>query len=174
MLSACKQERDAEGREVVSLGMDRNRARVVIFGAPVIVVLVMHIALELPLPVTLVVLAVLTALAAYVSFRLLGWMVKRAQLRVTLDTKAGRILVATPDGQSALRMADLAKAEFGSTISTFTRGTHTEETTVYRLEFVKKNGERMPATTAYTSAYSLAHQREMTTAINAALERRMA
>jgi len=67
---------------------------------------------------------------------------------------------------SEVRMADVASAEFTATSG--------RSNTVYRLEFVMKNGERVPNTTMYTNAYGLTVQAKTVASINAALGRQMA
>jgi hypothetical protein len=177
MFSTFRQERDDQGREVIEMGLDLKRARIGLMAAPVVFVLIGYFAMGrsvITLIVMTLMLAFLLAAFAVIGFPAMAMMAKRSQLRVTLDGKAGKILVATGSGESELRMADLARAEFGSTVSTSTDSdNNTRETTVYRLEFVKKSGERVPATASYSNAYSPEHQRSMAAAINAALGRQM-
>ena len=174
MFSTFRQERDDQGREVIEMGMDLKRAKIGLMAAPVVFVLIGYFAMHMPIIAMAAMLAFLLAAFAVIGFPAMAMMAKRSQLRLTLDSKAGRILVATGSGESEIRMAELAKAEFGSTVSTSTDSdNNTRETTVYRLEFVKKSGERVPATVSYSNAYSLEHQRSMVAAINAALGRQM-
>ncbi len=173
MFSICKQERDSEGREVIELGMDLKRVKAMLMAAPVVFVLVGYF-MGMPLIMMAVMLVFLVAAFAVIGFPALASIASGSNLRVTLDSKAGKLLVATASGQSEIRMAELAKAEFSSSISTSTDSdNNTRETTVYRLEFVKKNGERVPAMAAYSSVYSLDDQGKMAAAINAALKRQM-
>ena len=175
MFSTCKQEQDAEGREVIELGMDLKRAKAALMAAPVVFVLMGYFFMHMPIIAMVAMLAFLMAAFAVIGFPFVALAANRSKLRVTLDRKEGRILVETASGQAELRMADLAKAEFSSSISTSTDSdNNTRETTVYRLEFVKKNGERVPATAARSNVYSLAHQELMVAAINSALSRQMA
>ena len=174
MFSYCSQERDAQGREVIELGMNEKRVKFSIVAVPIVFVIVMYFVMDLPLIMAAFGLILFPVIFAGVGFQFLGGIAEQTALRVTLDSKAGRILVASASGQSAIRMVEVAKAEFGSSISTSTSsdGT-TRQRTVYRLEFVKKDGERVPATAAYSSIYSLADQGTMVAAVNAALGRQM-
>ena len=174
MFSICKQERDTEGREVIELGMDLKRAKAIVLALPVVFVLAGYFVMGMPLIAMAAMLVFLLAAFAVIGFPALASIANNSKLRVTLDSKAGRLLVATASGQSEIRMADLAKVEFSSSVSTSTDSENiTRETTVYRLEFVKKSGERVPATAGRSSVYSLAHQEQMVSAINAALRRQM-
>lgn len=175
MFSTFKQDRDEQGREVIEMGMDEKRAKMALMAAPFVFVLIGYFAVGMPLIMMAAMVAFLLAAFAVIGFPMMKLMTQRSQLRVTLDRKAGNILVGTRSGQAEIRMADLAKAEFGSSVSTSTDSdNNTRETTVYRLEFVKKNGERVPATAAYSNVYSQEHQRNMVAAINAALGRQTA
>ena len=174
MFSVYKQERDAEGREVIDIGMDVKRVKAMLMAAPVVFVLAGYFFMGMPLIPMAMMLAFLLAAFAVIGFPSLAKIASMSKLRVALDSKSGRILVGSADGPSEIRMADLAKAEFGSRISTSTDSdNNTRETTVYRLEFVRKNGERVPATAAYSGVYSLDDQGKMVAAINAALKRQM-
>jgi hypothetical protein len=173
MFSIYKQERDTEGREVIDLGMDLKRVKAMLLAAPVVFVLVGYF-MGMPLIMMAVMLVFLLATITVIAFPVLARMAPMSKLRITLDSKSGRILVESADGPSEIRMADLAKAEFSSSISTRTDSDfNTRETTVYRLEFVKKNGERVPAAAGRSNVYSLAHQEQTVAAINAALKRQM-
>jgi hypothetical protein len=174
MFSYCRLERDAEGREVIELGMNVKRFKTMLMAASVVFVLAGYFGMHMPLIATVMMLVFLMAVIAVIGFPVLATSARVAKLRVTLDSKAGRLLVETADGQSEIRMADLAKAEFGSSVSVSTDSdNNTRQTAVYRLEFVKKNGERAPARAGYSSVYSLAHQEQLVAAINAALKRQM-
>jgi hypothetical protein len=174
MFSSCKQERDAEGREVIEMGMDAKRAKVALMAAPVVFVLAGYFFMGMPLIPMAMMLVFLLAAFAVIGFPALASSAGMSTLRVTLDSRAGKLLVATASGKSEVRMADLAKAEFSASISTSTDSdNNARETTVYRLEFVRKNGERVPATAAYSNVYSLDDQGKMVAAINAALKRQM-
>ena len=96
-----------------------------------------------------------------------AWMCRRSKVRVTVDGKTGKLLVETSAGVSEIRIADVAKAEFGMRASG-------KGSAVYRLELVLKNGERVPATASYFSAYSLGDQAKTTAAIDAAVGGRSA
>jgi len=173
MFSCYKLERDAEGREVIELGMDLKRAQAALIAAPSVFVLAGYF-MGMPLIMMAVMLVFLLATVAVIGFPLLARMAPMSRLRITLDSKTGRFLVATASGQTEIRMADLAKAKFGSSISTHTwSDNRTTRTTVYRLEFVKKNGQRVPATAGHSSLYSRVHQEQVVAAINAALKRQM-
>ena len=175
MFSVCKQERDAEGREVIELGMDLKRVKAMLMAAPVVFVLAGLFVMGMGMLIAMAAMLVfLLAGFAVIGFPALASIANNSKLRVTLDSKAGKLLVATASGQSEIRMADLAKVEFSSSVSTSTDSdNNTRETTVYRLEFVKKSGERVPATAGRSNVYSLAHQEQMVSAINAALHRQM-
>lgn len=174
MFSIFKQERDDQGRDVIEIGMDLKRAKIGLMAAPVVFVLIGYFVTHMSIIVMAAMLAFLLAAFAVIGFPAMAMMAQRSQLRLTLDSRAGKILVASGSGESEIRMAELAKAEFASTVSTSTDSDNkTRETTVYRLEFVKKSGERVPATVSYSNAYSLEHQRNMVAAINAALGRQM-
>jgi hypothetical protein len=204
MFSVYKHERDAEGREVIEMGVNLGRCKAALVAAPVVFVLAGYFIVGMPLIPMAMMLAFLMAAFAVIGFPFLGMMAKISQLRVTLDSKAGKILVertagAMETGMAGLaktmfgsavssstgadgdrrdtleiRMAELAKAEFGSSISTWTDSDrNTRKTTVYRLEFVKKNGERVPATASSSNVYSLAHREQMVAVINTALKRQM-
>lgn len=174
MFSVYKQERDAEGREVIEMGMDTKRVKAALIAAPIVFVLAGYFFMGMPLILMAMMLAFLLAAFAVIGFPVLAKIASLSKLRVALDSKFGRILVESADGPLEIRMADLAKAEFGSSISTRTDSdNNTRETTVYRLEFVRKNGERVPATAAYSNVYSLDVRGKMVVAINAALGRQM-
>ena len=174
MFSNCKQERDAEGRDVIELGMDLKRAKIMLMAAPAVFVLAGYFFLDIPALVMFFMLAFVLAAIAVIGFPALATIAEGSKVRVTLDSKTGRLLVETASGQAEIRMADLEKAEFGASVSTRTdSNNNVTETTVYRLEFVKRNGERVPATDMYSSSFSFAHREQMVSAINAALLRRM-
>jgi hypothetical protein len=174
VFSTYRQDRDAEGREVIELGMDLKRSKAALMAMPVVFVMVGYFVAHMPLIAMAAMLVFLLAAFAIIGFPFVALIAKRSQLRVTLDSKAGKLLLATGSRQSEMLMADLAEAEFGSRISTSTDSdNNTRETTVFRLEFVKKSGERVPATAAYSNVYSMEHRRNMVAAINAALGRKM-
>lgn len=178
MFSTFKEERDDQGREVIEMGMDLKRAKIGVMAMPIVFVLIGFFAMGMPLDFTVIILAFLLvfllAAAAVIVLPSMATIAKSSQLRVTMDGKFGRILVATESGESEIRMADLVSAEFGSQISTSrdSKG-YTRETTVYRLEFVKKSGERVPATASYSNVYSLEHQRKLVAAIDSAIKRQL-
>jgi hypothetical protein len=174
MFSIYKLARDAQGREVIELGMDDKRGKAVLMAAPIVFVLAMYFVMDMPLIMAAVMLVFLLAAFAVIGFPALASIAGMSMLRITLDSKSGRILVENAAGPSEIRMAEVARAEFGSSISSTTSSDGSSaETTVYRLEFVMKNGERVPATAGYTNSYSLADQEKMVAAINAALGRQM-
>ena len=174
MMSVFKQERDPDGREIIEIGMNAALMKAAAVVAPLVFVGLAYIFTgrgPAPFPWFMVAIPIGFAI---VAVPVAGWMARKSQVRITLDTKAGRILYSTSGVNSELRMGDVAAAEFASTVSRSTdSGNNTREITVYRLEFVKKDGERLPVTATYSNVYSLEHQRKTVAAINAALGRRM-
>lgn len=166
MYSMFKQERDPEGREVIELGIDTR----ILIGAAMIV------------PIAFMAMAYFTVgqgpmglpwfmVAAPIAFAAIGggmafWMASRTKVRITVDRLAGKLLVATAGGLSEVRIADLANAEFAAK-------SLSEGGTVHRLEFVMKDGTRVPATSTYSNSYSPGNQAKTVAAINATLGQRM-
>lgn len=72
------------------------------------------------------------------------WQRAQSSARITIDRARSRVLVDAHGGQKELPLHDIEKAEIGTTIRVGKRFT-----TVYRVEFVLRNGERVPATTGY-------------------------
>ena len=71
----------------------------------------------------------------------------KSRVRVTIDRATSRVLVDTQDGQTAISIREIEKAELGSATVATSKGPMTR----YRLEFVLRNRERMPATAGYLS-----------------------
>ncbi len=170
MLSVFRQEHDAQGREVVEIGFNMKRLKALLIALPTIFFFGLGFIMDAPLFVMAIPAIFMTAAVAVIGFPALASIGKLSEVRVTLDSKFGRILVTTHAGQSEIPMAEVAGAEFGSYVRSSPSDDRT--TRVYRLEFVKKNGERVPATAGYTT-YSLADQGKMVAAVKAALERQL-
>lgn len=167
MISFFKQERDSEGREVVEIGMNAMLFQISAIAGPLVLLVVAYFVIgrgPLGMPWYLIVGPIALGVIAY---PVVLWMCRRSKVRVTIDSKAGKLIVGTSAGQSEIRVSDLAKAEF-------TSQSDSEGTTLYRLEFIMRDGGRVPATTMYTNAYSLGDQAKAVAAINAALRRQMA
>ena len=162
MISIFKEARDADGRTVVEIGMNSMLFQISAITWPLVLIVVAYFAVGTgPQRLPLYLIAGFIVIGA-IAYAVAGWMGKRTKVRITIDGKAGKLLVATSDGQSEVHMADVASAGFTAASG---------ESGVYRLEFVMKNGERVPATTTYTNAYSLSVQAKTVALINAALGR---
>ena len=110
MFSYCRQERDAQGCEAIELGMNEKRVKFSIVAVPIVFVIVMYFVMDLPLIMAAFGLILFPVIFAGVGFQFLGGIAEQTALRVTLDSKAGRILVASASGQSEIRMVEVAKA----------------------------------------------------------------
>ena len=167
MISIFKLERDSEGREVVEIGMNAMLFKISAIGGPIVFLGFAYFAVGTgPMGLPWFLIAGPIALGA-IAYAAVVWMSGRLKVRVTIDSKAGKLLVGTSAGQSEFRLVDVAKAEFGA-------DSGGEGATVYRLEFVMRTGERVPATSMYSTVYTLGDQAKTVAAINAALGRQMA
>lgn len=166
MISTFKQSRDAEGRDVVELAMNAMIFKAAAIVIPLIFLAMAYAALgggPMGFPWFMIVVPLVFAVIGYF---LVGWICNRTKLRITIDGKAGKLLVDTAGGQSELRLADTAKAEFSA-------ASGSEGSAVYRLEFVMKNGERVPATAIYANVYGPGDRAKTVAVINAALGKQM-
>lgn len=78
---------------------------------------------------------------------LMFWQRSRSRVRVSIDRARSLVLIDSHSGRRELPIREIEKAELGSTIST-----GKSAATIYRLEFVLRNRERVPATTEYCGA----------------------
>ena len=69
----------------------------------------------------------------------------KSRVRVTVDRATSLVRVATVDGRTDIPIRDIEKVDIGSSIQATSDG----KFTLYRLEFVRRNQERVPATTEY-------------------------
>ena len=90
----------------------------------------------------------LVGVAAF-GVALMFWQRSRSRVRVAIDRARSSVLVDSHSGRKELPIRDIEKAELGSTVSK-----NKSRATIYRLEFVLRNRERVPATTEYCSATS--------------------
>ncbi len=163
----------SEGRETVQIGMNATLFRIAAIAGPIVFLGVAYYALggqPMGMPWFLVAAPVIFAAIAYAT---VTWMCGRSRVRVTMDRKAGKLLVGTSEGKSEVRIADVEKAEFGMEKTEPGPELGDQGSTLYRLEFVMKSGERVPATSMYTNMYARGDQARMVAAINAALVPRM-
>lgn len=109
-------------------------------------------------------LIVLIALGIALMF----WQRSRSRARVSIDRARSLVLIDSHSGRRELPIRDIENAELGSTIST-----GKSAATIYRLEFVLRNRERVPATTEYCSA-SPADREKLLEALNHELSVRSA
>ena len=79
---------------------------------------------------------------------LMFWQRAQSSARITIDRTRSRVLVDSHGGQKELPIHDIEKAELGTSIHIIKR----RATTVYRVEFVLRNGERVPASAGYCYA----------------------
>ncbi len=84
---------------------------------------------------------------AALGIALMFWQRSRSRVRVSIDRAKSCVLVDSHSGRTELPIRDIEKAELGSTVST-----NKSRATIYRLEFVLRNRQRLPATTEYCSA----------------------
>ena len=167
MISIFKQERDSEGREVIEIGMNAMLFQILAIVAPLVFLGTAYYGVGTgPMGLPWFLIAAPIAFGA-IGYAAVVWMSSRSKVRITIDGKAGKLLVGTSAGQSEVSIADVAKAEFGA-------NSDSEGSVVYRLEFVMRSGERVPATSIYSNAYALGDQAKTVAAINAALARQMA
>ncbi|TAJ91792.1 MAG: hypothetical protein EPO31_13880 [Gammaproteobacteria bacterium] len=75
---------------------------------------------------------------------LMFWQRARTRVRVSLNRGKTAVFIDSHSGRRELPIRDIEKAELGTSLST---GKHA--TTIYRLVFVLRNQERVPATTGY-------------------------
>ena len=109
----------------------------------------------------------------YIGFAALGalsivfllWFGARSLVRVVVDRQKSSLVVQTRDGRTELPMADLEGAAIGSIAGQ-------EASTGYRLELVRRNGERIPATASYFSFYREGDRARVIDAINQELKTR--
>lgn len=88
------------------------------------------------------------------------WDRSRSRVRVGIDRVSASVFLDSHGGRKTIPIRDIDKAELGSTRSMGKR-----PTTVYRLEFVLRNGERIPATAEYYGA-SPADREQLMAALN--------
>ena len=78
---------------------------------------------------------------------LIHWQHAKSRVRVCIDRAKSRVLIDADSGRSELAIRDVEKVEFGSTPSG-----RAPASMLHRLEFVLRNGERMPSTHVYCNA----------------------
>ena len=88
------------------------------------------------------------------------WDRSRSRVRVVIDRASASVFLDSHGGRKTIPIRDIEKAELGST-----RSMGKSPTTVYRLEFVLRNGERVPATAEYYGA-SPADREQLMAALN--------
>jgi len=162
MLSIFRQERDAQGREVVEISMNAKLAQALVIVVALAALAAAWFAFGAgPTGMPWFMIAAPIAMAV-LGVPMMAWMASRSKVRVTIDAGSRKLLIDTSAGHSELRMADVERAEFARTSGG-------KGSTVYRLELVMRNGERVSATRMYSNAYSPDHQARTLAAINAAL-----
>jgi hypothetical protein len=160
-ISTYREARDPQGRNIVEIGMNPPLAWIQVIVVPFCLFVFAYMVMgrgRTGIPwgfmVWLVVVSVL-------GFAIVSRGIKGTKVRVTIDSGAGKLLVATSTGQSEIRIADVSRAEFVLSDDSAADGLH-------HLEFVMKNGGRVPATTMST-IIARHHQAKMIAAINTAL-----
>ena len=162
MFSLYKSALDSEDRVVLEIGMNALLMQAAAVVVPLLMMGAAYFAMgrgPMGMPWYLIAGPIFVAVF---GFFVTGWMCKRTKVQVTVDSKAGKLLVNAGGSQSEIAMADVARAEFGVT-------TDSEDNSVSRLEFVMKNGERIPATSSYSNMYGRGDQAKMVAAITSAL-----
>jgi hypothetical protein len=162
MISIYKEECDPEGRTVVEISMNGKLFGIMAIVGPLALMgATYYFVGRGPIGMPWFMVAGPIVIGA-LGYAMVTWMGKASRVRVTIDRAAGKLLVATSAGQSEVRIADLAGAAFGT-------NSDSDGSPVYRLEFVMKNGEPVPATSAYFSAYGPDDRAKMAAAINNSL-----
>jgi hypothetical protein len=162
MFSIFKQARDPQGRDVIELGMNEMLFKAAAIAVPLIFLATIYFVIgtgPAGLPWFLIAAPLVFMVIGYPA---VAWICRRYRLSITIDKSAGKFLLATSAGQSEIRMADVSNAEFASV-------TDSEGTKSYRLEFIMRSGERVPATAGHFSGYAQDHQTKTLAAINGAL-----
>jgi hypothetical protein len=96
--------------------------------------------------------------AGCLSIAILLWFDSLSWVRVTVDRQKSFLAIATRRGNSELPMRDIASAAIDSNNS--------GRSTTYRLQFVLRNGECVPATSSYFNFYREADRKCVVEAIN--------
>ena len=113
MFSIFKQERDSQGREFVEMGMNAALFKIVAIAGPLAFLGFAYFAMGWgPMGMPWYLIAAPVVFAA-IGYPMSAWMSRRSIFRITIDSKAGKLLVGTSGGQSEVRIADVEKAEFG-------------------------------------------------------------
>ncbi len=166
LFSVYKVERDPQGREVIVMGVNATLSQAAAAGVPLAGMAVFYFFVGMGprgMPWYMVAIPVAFALIGYFVS---GWICRRLTMRVTVDPKAGKLLVSAAGEQVEVPVTEIERTEF----DVFRSTVEGKISTSYRLEFVMKNGERVPASPAYSTGYSLAHQAKAIAAINAAVD----
>lgn len=107
--------------------------------------------LKIPLavvPAFFVVLAVLCAAP-------LIWQSTRSRARIRIDRSSASVVIDTRSGRTELPLRDIEKAQLGSAAGVTAKGARI---TRYRLEFILRNGQFVPATADYYYASPAARE----------------
>ena len=166
MPSTFKRDHDGQGREVVEIGMNTPLFQGLAIALPAVFIAFVYYAMgSSPQGVPWYFAAFAVVLAA-AGFAMVTWIGRGSRVRVTIDGNAGKLFILNSSGETELRMAEVTRAEFATTQDD-------EGSTLCRLEFVLKGGERVPATNGYSNLYAERHQNDAVKVINASLGRQM-
>lgn len=167
MVSIFRQGRDSEGREFVEIGMNGLLFKGAVLALPLVFAfLAWYLMGRGPRGLPWFVFAAPLAFAV-VGYSMMSWMGRQSKVRVTVDPGRGVFLVDTSRGRSEIAMADVAAAEFAS--SAMAGGA-----SALRLEFVLKNGSRVPATSLASRVYGPGDRVAFLAPLESALRQRMA
>jgi hypothetical protein len=93
------------------------------------------------------------------SIVFLLWFGARSRVQVIVDRKKSSLLIQTREGRTELPLREVSNASIGSVSGP-------KASTGYRLEFVLRSGERVPATSGYFNFYMKSDRARVVEAIN--------
>lgn len=102
-----------------------------------------------PLQISLAIAAAFIFGLVALCIALLVWERARSRARLNIDRASSCVRVDSRSGRTELPLRDIEKAEIGSAIQTTAKGA---PVTRYRLEFVLRDRQRVPATSDYYRA----------------------
>ncbi len=156
MFAACRIERDATGRLVVSAEPSLKLLMGTSMVMPLIFLGVAFYSVG-NLPWFIVAGVIAASLAGSGTF---AWIAGRSKFRVTINKSANKLVVERAGGPAEVAIRDFEHAEFE------VRPATSESGPSYRLALVLHNGERVPATTLFFGGYSGRMRRDIEQAIN--------
>ena len=105
-----------------------------------------YVAAGNPLKIPLAIVPAFFVVLAVLGAAPLMWQSRRSRARIRIDRSSSSVVIDTRSGRTELPFRDIEKAQIGSQAGVTAKGA---PITRYRLEFILRDGQLVPATVDY-------------------------